>query len=143
MGDFGFVLHELRPLFELLAVGAISGTIVLFVLAPTFLTFTRTLFVGVAGVAFGWALWLTMDWPFGFIISGFPVFPSLVGTFAIALVGTAFVRLYDETMRARQERARRAAIAAAELTDSGPPRVWDSNQHLPAREDQDARTAAR
>ena len=103
MGDPAIVFHVVRPLLELLAMGAICGTVVLLALAPGFMTFGRTIAVGVAGVVAGWNLWVTMGWPFGLLVSGFPILPSLVGTLLVALAGALVVRLYDETLRGKQE----------------------------------------
>jgi hypothetical protein len=143
MGDVTVVMGSIRPALEFLAMGAICGALVLVVLGPSFMTFARTIAVGIAGIAVGWGLWLTMGWPLGFVVEGFPILPSLLGTVAVTLAAGLAVRLYDETMRYRQAKTRQAALPAAPLTESRPPVVLAANQHLEPREAPADRSAAR
>ncbi len=75
-----------RPLFELLAMGALCGYAASLAFGVGPFSPVRSMLVGILGIFTGWVLWQSLRLPWGPWVSGFPVVPSVAGTLVVVVV---------------------------------------------------------
>ncbi len=106
----------LRPMLEVVAVSSLCGWVACLALGLSLFTPVRAIFVGLAGVVAGWAIWRFFGWPPGPSLSHVALAPSLAGTFVTAFVAEVVREARQTAREIKGPERRQLAVPVAALT---------------------------
>lgn len=124
----------IRPMLELVAVSSLCGWAACLALGLSLFTPLRAIFVGLAGVVAGWAIWRFFQWPPGPALSDVPLAPSLAGTLAIAFVAEVVREARQTAREIKGPERRQLSVPVAVHAAPGAPPAASAAAARPASE---------